>query len=657
MSESGGQNLDISPDELEQGRDTPIREGLFKSRADQDEAEAALSSWVGGEIERALAARRHQETSWLNNLRLYESIPYRRVKNIPIVNASNLEIPLGAIASDAIFAQMLNLFFRIDPPITAREIAADGKHSEDIKALQRFIDIQMRARVGLREAVENTLLDDTQLGTGVFYIPWRERVKKTQSLATVIERGPVIRSLPVEDFLMPGGAYSNIQDMRWVAAREWLTLSDLELRRQNLRWDITGASSTTSQDAVRQARERLGRHPRQNPGSNDSAESDLYQIWNLYGLYDIDGDGIAEDLLVTFDYGGQSIMNWRFNPFDRRPFEDMRYQPRAHLFYGMGVIEMQRAFQETVTRFYNTWIDNALLANTRFWLGRTNAFPDNSMRIWPNRFVPVPNPQTDVNSIAMSDVYPSSERAILQTIALAEKRTGINDLTSPQSNSVLGTRTPGITALSVLQQANERFVPAYTSATNAISSAARQVLYRYQERFLANDEDAMQDVRDMLGIEDGNRVINLLSDPTFDNNVVVELASADTSANKESDRQNWLALVQQIIIIGEKIAQLAQLIESPETGNLTKEVAKQLVAIANEILDRTLRTFDQVRDPATFLVDIQDELDAADAAQPQDQLTAIAEALAQQVPVGVNGNGVVENGSAAIDPATGGLSA
>lgn len=616
--------IDAVPEDLVESIDD---QGFFRTAEDRDRAYSELSLWLKSEITRAQSARYQLERQWEENLRQYEGVAKNRTRNVPIENASNLEITLGAIASDAIYAQMLNLIFNVNPIVTAREVGETGELTQHVKGLQRFLDIVAK-KMSLRSAVENMLLDDIQLGTGILYTRWAITKKKTVD-DVELRQGPATKAIPIEDFFVPGGSYGDLQMERWCAMRHWLTKHELNLRERDLGWDIEGVLPTGNVDRIRQIRERIGRtngYAHKKAGG-DPQGGDEYEIYDVYCHYDIDGDGIDEDLLVTFDFTSGMVAKLQYNPYERRPFEAARYQLRGFIFYGLSVVEMLRPYQEGASNLYNHWVDNSLLANSRFWIGRNGAVPNNQLRIWPNRFLPVQNPREDLMAVPMADTFPSAPAALQQTVSFAEKRVGINDLTAPRPSAVLGSRTPGITALSMLQKANERFGPAFDGARLAIAASVKQALYRYQERLLRGDMEVEEEIRTMLGEDIGDLVIELLADKQFDDTITVDLTASSASVNKETERQNWLLLFQQVVGLGEKVIQLTQLLETPQMGQVTKNVAQQLINIANELLDRTLRTFDQVRDPTTMLINLQAALEAADQAQPEDQLQELAAAI------------------------------
>lgn len=614
----------------------------------------SVARWIETELLWAESARSELRNVWENNLRQYEAIPEMLRRDTPIINASNIEVPLGAIAADIVNAQIINTIFNIDPLITVREVGEEGRFTEHVKALQRFCDVLSR-KINLKPAAENAILDDVKMGTGILYTIWSEKRKKTLAREDVTKRGPLVRGVPVEDFFVPSGSCSDLDAEPWVALRYRLTEHELNVRARDLGWDVEAAREYSTVDRVRQARERLGRNAQQGPrgGNADDEQRRMYEVFDVYCYYDIDDDGIDEDLLITWDRGSRNILMVQFNPYDRRPFSAMRYQLREYLFYGLGVVEMMTPFQKGATNLYNYWVDNALLANARFWIGRHGSVPNNSMHIWPNRFLGVQDPERDLKGVPLADTYASMPLALQQTVNFAERRSGLPEVSGARPGGQLGTRTPGITAMSILNKANERFGPAFSAAREAVTDAMKQAIMRYQEQVLAGNESVMQDIRLMMGEDRSRLLIELFMNPAFGESVAVELTAATAQVNREADRQAWILLMQQVMTLGMNLFQLAQAIDSPDVGPVAKQVAMQLAEVSKELLDRVYRAFDQVRDPKALLVDIQEALAQAEANQPPDileQLSGIVNALGQgeQAGGGIATNGTVPSMDALV---------
>lgn len=593
----------------------PTRERLAAS----EERLNALKQYLTEEIEDAFSSRSQWDEEMRDLLRQYEGVPKNPVRNFPIENAPNIEITLGAIACDSIYAQMIDLIYTTSPLITVN--ATNKNFVEHAKAMQRFTNIVATQEAKIRPASEHTALDDVQLGTGAYYIPWIEHVKKTKS-SKVTRRGPYVFSVPIEDIIEPGGSYDDPQTLPWIGIRTWSTKSDIikrvERSRDKGKWDITGIKPAGNKDWVRSRRETLGR-----TATNSRRMSDIYEIIDVYINFDIDGDGMDEDLLVVFDRTSRSILYHGYNPFDTRPIELCRYQLRAHLLRGLGVMEMNKPFQEETTEIHNSRTLNMLLANTRFYVAKDGAVPETT-KIWPSKVQFILGDVNDLKAFPMADIYQSSPQAQVITTALAERRVGTGELSKP--SSVMPSHTSGIATLSVLQQVNRRFTPAFDAFKLATGGAIIQCLYRYQERLLVGDKEVEKHIVELMDSQEGRLVIDVLKDENFDENFKVELTVSSASVNRDADRQNAIILVNLLATYYQRTLELVAIAANPQTPEPVRDVARKIANSAGEIIERTIRTFDQIRDPEAFIVDVNAELDKIEGVG-QEGLVGLADLL------------------------------
>jgi hypothetical protein len=595
-----------------------IGDGALRPRRERIEA---LESWLSEEIEDAISARYPQERRWTDALKMYEAIPAEPIRDTPIEGAKMIEIPLGAISADAIYAQAIDTIFSASPVLTAR--AVEGSKVKGAQGLQRLVDWSVANELNFRAAGEESILDDVQLGTGILYIPWVESVKRTRT-ARITARHPRIFSVAPENFFVCGGADADLQWTPWCSMRTWLTESEYQDRVRLRGWKDE-AQKVGMIDWVRSERERLGRT------SSSRRISFLYEIHHVYCHYDIDGDGLDEDLLLVWDRSSRRVLKHSYNPFDRRPFAAMRYQLRPHLFYGIGVLDMVRPFEEEATEVHFHRLLNMLLANSRIFTGPPGAQSDLT-RIYPGKFIPQSQPG-EISAIQLADVYPSSFQGEAIPISMAERRVGLNDMATPRASQVLGSRTPGITALSMIQQVNRRFAPAFDGMKFALADAARHGLYRYQERLLAGDPELESHVARLLG-DEARDTIGLLRSSEFDEAVEVELTAASASVNREADRQSYIGLMNVMLPYYERSLQLAAVAVSPQTPPPIREVAGKIAGAAAKLVERTLRTFDQIRDPKSFVIEFENQLDQEVGPMPADDLSGLQGILSQ---IGVRG--------------------
>lgn len=578
-----------------------------------------LGGFLEAELEDALASRQPQESMWVESLRVYEAPGDNNVRHIPIRGYEYMEVPLAAIATEALYAQVIDLIFSISPVLMARD--ATGEFEKEAKLVQKVIDRGMK-QWGLRPAAEDGLLDTTQLGTGVYYVTWQEVVKRTLSATKVTRFGPRILSVPPEDFLVPGGAHGDLECMPWVAMRTWPTMKDLNTRAIAEGLELEGVQPAGNVGWVRSRRELLGR-----TRTDVKSQMDLFEVYDIYTHFDLDGDGLEEDLLVVYDKTSRNILGVGYNPFDRRPFAAGRYQSRAHLFYGMGVPEMLRQMQKEMTAVHNHRTLNMMLANTRMWASPMGLLPD-TLAIWPGRNLQVTDPDK-IKELRLSEVYPSSAHTEATILSLAERRVGTNELTIPRPSQVLGSRTPGITAMSLLQQANKRFAPAFDSMRDALTQAAKFCLYRIQERLLAGDPRAQETLKRAVGEEDLQQLVDAMRREDFDEAVQVELSASTSQANRLTDRQDAVTLMNVLVGYYDRVMQLAMVSTNPQVPEKVREIAGRIASATGEAIDRTIRTFDQVRDISRFIIDI-DEAGAKAADGQTDALGQLAQIIQAQ---------------------------
>lgn len=579
-----------------------------------------LAQYLTTEIEDGLTARHATEARWRTAMRQYNSITKNPVRNVPIENAPNIEIMLGAIGTDSIYAQMVDLIWNVSPLVTVR--ATNEKYVDQQKSFQRWIEYVATNELDLRNQSDHAILDDVMLGTGVFYVPWIEEIKRTNVTETKWE-GPRVFAMPPEDVIVPGGSSAQPDDLRWIALRFWYNKAELDLAAVKQGWNIEHVAISGGIDTIRAERERLA-------GTSSSGKrlGDLYEIFVIQLLYDIDGDGINEDLSVVWDKTSRQILELKYCGYDHRPIEKMCYQIRAHQFNGIGIPEMLNMLEEAASDIFSYWTANMLLANCRMWAAPPGQL-DSPFVVHPNKLIELSDPKSFM-PIQMADVYQSGPAAVAMIMSLAERRTGTNDMSMPRPSQVLGSRTPATTSTLLFQQVNRRFTPAFDQVRLCMAGCIRQAMYRYQEQLLAKNKYAETHIMEVMGAEAGLEVIEVLRDVNFDEAVKIELTASSATVNRDVERQNAMFLVGLLAQYYEKVVQLVTIVANPQTPPQVADVAKKIAVAAGEIIERTIRTFDSIRDPGTFIIEFEKEVDdAANSAADANSLQALMMMLGQ----------------------------
>ena len=611
-----------------------VHDKLENLRQNTDRAQE-LQMFLASEVEDAFSARAQQEAIWRENFRVYEAIPKQAVRNTPIENASNLEVPVGMLSVDIFNSIHLQTLFGQSPLVTAKQVPGKNSGENVVKSMQAFIDWTIRHEMDPETAAENHTLDNTQHGTGIYYVPWIENIRKTK-VSTITSAHPKIFSWPIEDCIVPGGAYDEVDELRWIGLRGFYPPEYLEEMAIRFKWNVSQVVPVGTIGWVRSRREQMART------SSNTKLGHLYEIIDIYVYYDIDGDGIREDLLVTWDRTSKSILNLQFNPYDRRPIEVSRYQRRAYLFYGMGMVEKIRALQQEISDIHNHRNDNMLLANTRIWKARHGSGLPEQIKFWPNRVIKMTNPD-DLQPEQMGDIYPSSPQAEQISAQMAEKLTGVNEASGgSRPSNLLSSRTPATTAAIGAQQQASRFAATFKSGRRALTGAIKQGIWRYQERIKANDQDVVNHIQQVLGESQASQIIPILRSENFDESVLIEITATGDRTTKQAEQQALIQLGQILIQYYERVLQLSQIAATPGVPQPVRDIAIKIAEAAGQWVERTMRAFDTIRDPEAFIVKINEEVDqlgALASAQTFQQLQGLLD-QADQEQAGQVGPGV-----------------
>ena len=567
------------------------------------EEKLALGQWLVSEHDYSDSAYRWIREAWMDELRMYNGWPRNMTRLSPREDAPNLEITLGALATDVISAQFIDLYFQVSPALTVRPRTG----FDDIrKAYQVFLDWMVAARIGFRRAVDNYTVEVVGLGTSIYYCPWKETVRKTDSIK-VTDAGPEMLCWPIEYVTFPPNPETDIQKMRWVTLRMDLTKSDILLRKDRDGWDadFSKMQPTNKVDEVRQRRLELAK---QQNTDNSSVRGENYDIRMTWALRDVDGDYVDEDLTVVWERNSGHVLKAVYNEYDLRPLALGQYQIRAHLPVGIGVLGMSKPYEEEVTDIHSQRTDNMFLVNNRAWKA-VDAIADSLSAVWPGKVVSVTSME-DVGELLMADVYPSSVDAEKTTVSYWERRVGMTELAAP---SKLGGRTPGVTAMTALQKANQRFTPALDNHRNTTAEAVIQCLYRYQERLRLNDPNAMNDVNRVFGKVEGGATLkakfldSMLQDVySLRDQFDVFITASSVTINRMQDQQAYMQLSQiyEKYIMGE--VQSAQMLDGPaKPGTNLHDVIIEGREAMRALMKRIVYTFTQISDWNQFVLDVE----------------------------------------------------
>ena len=591
----------------------------------------AFRGWFHNELHQTIGDRGGLEAKWRNQLIQWRAqVVGDGVGEVPFVGASDIDMPLTAMHTDPVYADFMQT---LHAPASFWTITASRPDLVDsAKPLQEFLNLYERQFIKIRQVNRKTIFDAIIHGTAIYkdmILHERKKVRDYNEVGeieevTKIKFQAAIQHVPLTDFYIPANAISidpddPVRPAAWVAHKFHVTEAQFKLRRDSEspflpNYDKNEADVVSTWDADQQSTDIVLEQQRLEDDFQPfhDRKIELYEVW---ARFDVDGDGIEEDVVVVWHHGAGRILRTTFNPFihGKRPFEAIQYLPSGG-FYGMGMAEIDEWAQITASRRMNSMVDSSFLANT-IMIGvpaGANIAPDEPM--YPGKIWPL-GPNEKITQISMGTAYVESVNNIQSFMQWSEQRTAVSELRQGDI-SQLPSRTPATSVLSLLQEGNQRFDMILTSmrdpALNNLGLRTLQNLVQISKddpRWIAK---AMQ----WLGEVDGAKVAAILQGPVhqLEADFGVSVSATSSKANKEVDKQNLIFLSQIMEKSYLQLMQFAQGLEQVQPGTLVA-VMQSAFSGTIEMQKRLLEAHD-IQNPEEYVPELPEQ-QLAQPSQPQ----------------------------------------
>lgn len=560
-----------------------------------DETSQRLKQWMHEEIHQARAERQPLIDDWIKWQKQYWAEPESEVKNWPFQKAANIVIPVTAIAVEAINARMMNTLFSIEPFYSIRPTMPEW--IDAAPPTERWLQTEVSNPDGvyMYGFLQDALLELTKLGTAVgksgYAREYRKAVREVsgveQEYFYEVRNGATLDHVPLANFLIRLGE-KDPQVAAWVGEEHEFTWAQLKRMSQAGRIDSRALDKVKSNYVMSHTE-----------APSDGSEYDtaldkltleeplwhaVFHIQEIWCSFDVDGDGIDEEIVIDFHWTTQEILSIRYNWHDdlHRPYRVCPYHTVENRIYGIGVGKQNEQFQDEITTVHRQRLDNATLANMGMLALKKNSGYGPKEPIFPGKMWFMDDVQ-DIIPIKLHEVYNSAFANEDVIMRYSEMRTGVNEvlLGMPQEG------TPGTATgdLARLAEGNKRFDLVLKNVREWLGKLGLDLLANYQQ-FGTRDHHWM-----VLG-EDGAWVEEVLRMPPvlIRRGAIVEVTATNSITNREVEQRQWMALFQLINQHATMVLQLAGAIDP----QIFAQLAMEAVWTSGEAMHRLLQTFNEL---------------------------------------------------------------
>ncbi|MEE8114708.1 MAG: hypothetical protein V3T23_10175, partial [Nitrososphaerales archaeon] len=542
--------------------------GRWPRMVNLDEAtETRLSLWIKDEIIAFNIERGPLLQDWILWQNQYWAEPDSPVKNFPFRKSANIVIPLSAIAVEAIHARLMNTLFSVEPFWSIR--AKSKEWIDAAKPMEQYLqtEVENSETLLVYEFCNEALLELTKLGTCIGKTGYERYTKK--SLRTVgdieeeffvtIRNGGTVGRVPLGNFIM---RFSELdpQTAPLVGEKHEFSWGQLKQMAQDGRMDPKAVEKIKAHRIIKGQTTAYDEGVKLEKAVDELAKTeptwtDVFEVFELWCSFDVDGDGINEEVVVDYHRETGTFLSIRYNWYDdlHRPYRIANYLNVEGIWPGIGVCKQTEQMQQEVTTMHRQRLDNATLSNMTQIVLRKGMGYNAGEPIFPGKMWFVDDPAKDIVPFKLNEIYPSSYINEESIISYYEKRTGANEaiLGIPQSGTP-GTATSDLTRLA---EGNKRFDLVLKNVKRWLSAIGVDVVVNYQ--LFGN-----QDAHFMILGEDGIEVERVLNMPSVlvRRGAVIDLTVTDTISNRQVEQQQWLSLFQVITNYYDRVLQLAQLL-------------------------------------------------------------------------------------------------
>lgn len=544
--------------------------------------------------------------------------PDQGAKNFPFIGASNIMVPLIKEHSDTIVAALSQTILVPGPVWIFKHYADEWRNFKNIT--EQFLDLAARRELKYEDRMEDFIREGVKLGTSIlesgyevkerkFYLYNRDGTKAGEKLK-VVKSGPTLWNVPLEDFWIRF-TEMDIQDAPWVAKEYVLNRQQVKQKVFDrcfradaaklvlLPYTTTGDGAQTN--IVREKSEIL-----ENTVPILRNNFTFHEVWLSWNLDD--GDDFESELVVDFHRETNSIMSVRFHPFRHgmRPFEVWRYIRHEHRFYGEGLCERLEQVQNEITVMHNQRRDNATVANLPMISakrGTTSIRPDDPLYVTK---IIYRDDKDDLTPFRLGEIYPSTVQEEQIARQMAQSLSGISDANIKGGFPV--TRTTFGAQAMLLQEQAKRLDNAIRNLRKASGNVGNMVFSYYMQFGAEGKPEAWLGRRG--AILNG---VFALPDAAVDLGLGIEANAPTSQLNRETQRQNSLALFNLMVQLHEKLLLLFQGLQPPP---------EVLAAVIGGL----------VHSARQFMLDVLEQFEVSN---PEEQL-AVLEFIEQIVPSPTN---------------------
>ena len=330
-----------------------------------------------------------------------------------------------------------------------------NKYREHAAALTRWLNILVESEnhIALRKENDDISYETVTLGTTFLDISWvtdRVMFRKqnpdgaVEPVDKVIYEGTRALMSRIEDFITRP-EWHDIQKAPWCGF--WYRL---------FRHEVANLGRTGYFNNEENVETVLGSPSAENPPNVENEEArhgvasstateennEVFDIFKIYLTFDIDDDGIYEEMIVWFHPKTNTFLRAEYNNIGKKPVVRLPYFNISKMLYGVGVCFMSEYIQEELDFLHNVRNNSLTASSLQMIVSRVGSGIQKGEKLFPMKHIQTQTPKEDIDVLSFPDVSGSTFTAeevgrqlLAQFVGASEARMGLPDTVAKSGTS------------------------------------------------------------------------------------------------------------------------------------------------------------------------------------------------------------------------------
>jgi len=563
--------IEITTDDETPKADRPSPSPLTIELSDEKRDE--ILNYLLQELEEAKSERSERVKKWMKWRQQREAQPETTAAEHALSNASRIMPPLTQIHAQTAYAKVKGYYDTGKPFFWQLKSYADTQEShDDAKFMTKYLGILAYSQTDLNMPKIKRIVSDEATFMGLLMVKvvwdtleWKFKGDDGETKTMTYHDGPAIIPISQEDTYYPP-FWDEIQRMPWIAHELHLPLHEFENKVEQGIYDEPKTSDGKEIDPKNWERENLNESEQANaklrylaPGSPK-----VIDLMEFHFFWDIDDDGVWEDVIFTIHVPSRTILRKVFNGIAAREFQEFGYIPRSFMLESRGIGQICEGLQDEASGTHRLRNDGMKLASIKMLAVRRAVLRENKNTIYQGKVWITDNPKEDMEPIALGEVPASSLQSENLVWSLAAQATGVSSPDRGFADPTLGTRDT-FRGQEMRMQASQGIMATTIESTSESWSRVGLLvvfqLVRNRERVIWNERQLGRLTDEEITQLD--RILNMdVSD--IPRRFKFDIYTTDIEHSYEARRETLIQLMELTFQAQPQLVQLSQVVFGPQ---------------------------------------------------------------------------------------------